>query len=109
MCQILKLPDREIETLGDLKALWPTLVRHEYYRDIPVNNDSCLCPVDLIKTAEANGARAEHDGQGDVEVIQQNKCHFCGVQWENKPTDKVGFCSNCGRPAITPLPAPKDE
>ena len=68
MCQILRIPGRDdIETMGELRRLWPTLVAHASYSLSGVAtapDERCLCPVDILASAAANGASVQENYDG---------------------------------------------
>jgi hypothetical protein len=65
MCQILHLADRDIESLGQIRQIFHTLVNAEGYTSIPKEDDLCLCQVDLIASGKANGVNVVLDEYGD--------------------------------------------
>ena len=69
MCPILHLPDRDIENLGELRAVMRQLVKHPSYEKIPEGPDWCLCSVDLEATAKANGLKVLRDEYGNCRLI----------------------------------------
>lgn len=52
MCQIVYYKEEEIDTIGELRKVVKNVVFFDGYGD--VNDDSCLCPVDLDSTFYIN-------------------------------------------------------
>lgn len=82
MCQVIHMPDGDtIETMGELRRLWPKgLVALDFYgvdnindpaSDGPGTDDSgtCICPVDVEASARLNGMRAVEIGGGEWGVV----------------------------------------
>ena len=68
MCAILHLPDRDVENLGELRAVMRNLVRSHLYDNIPEGSDWCLCPVDVEATGRANGLKIIQESYGHYRV-----------------------------------------
>lgn len=65
MCAIIKTETETIETIGELREIAPWLVLDKNYLEIPDSPDCCLCPLDIVATAKANGFSVEQDDCGD--------------------------------------------
>lgn len=64
MCSQAKINGEWCETVGQvLQQLSPVVLDRGYKK--PVDNSSCLCPVDMEATAERNGYRVTRDETGD--------------------------------------------
>jgi hypothetical protein len=64
MCQELKTKTGIIHTIAELKAVMPILVKYQGYEYIPADLGSCLCPIDIPATAEANNRQVLYDPFG---------------------------------------------
>lgn len=56
MCQSLWINNVEIDTVGALKKIMPNLILCDMYKSLsPEDDNYCLCPVDLVATANSYG------------------------------------------------------
>ena len=70
MCVNVILDGHEYETVAELRAVCPKIVADEHYGS--VDEQSCLCQVDLPATARANGYTArDTDDCMDVEFVRK--------------------------------------
>lgn len=53
MCVALDTPQGSVQTVGELRRLWPRLVPAPRYRQL--DEEACLCQVDLEASARLNG------------------------------------------------------
>lgn len=67
MCESIILGDRQIETVGEARAAFATLVfdADAEVRKTPPTETECLCWLDMEATATANGYVANNQHGGD--------------------------------------------
>jgi len=58
---MIKTKNGDIETVEELRKIMPVLVMDKNYLTIP-SRKCCLCPIDIERTAQANGFAVEYDG-----------------------------------------------
>jgi hypothetical protein len=68
MCGVVFGPDgREYRSIAELRGIWPTLVYDPQYGEI--DEEACLCQIDIRATAKANRAHGEYDPAfGDFQI-----------------------------------------
>lgn len=69
MCQILRLPGQEFETVGELRKICPVIAIDPVYGKEPKDGD-CLCAVDIVKTCELVGLNpVKNNGDFLIETV----------------------------------------
>lgn len=58
MCTIVEIDGKEIESIGELKKIFPKLIGDKIYGNVTPEDRMCLCPIDIEKTAEAYDRKA---------------------------------------------------
>lgn len=61
MCVMIHSSDKDIHTLGDLREVMPDVIWHGGYLPKAGDDLLCLCGVDVVATALANGREVEFD------------------------------------------------
>ncbi len=67
MCRNIEVNGKTIKCQGELKdALGGNFVREKGYAENAYTDDMCLCPVDIVKTAEKYGYDLTIDEYGYI-------------------------------------------
>ena len=64
MCQMFRMPNGEwIHTMGGARRVFKVLIQQDFYFEGSLEGapEYCTCPIDLEKTAHANGMVAIFD------------------------------------------------